>query len=217
MTNFKNGLGSNIKSLRKVRNITQEDLAGVIGIHSRQLSKIETGEHFRSCKTLEKVCITLNVQPRELFDFDFLTEEYEGALNGTDSNTVFQVSTTKKDNVYQLRNHSKQTKTCTDKNMSITAKKLNKPVFVEYFDEKKSSKIVVFYPDGSEKVIRNSVDTEAQKNLNYMVCEFRKISKDQASSEFIKLALDSLKSNDALTKLSNLIDGMKLARGINDK
>ena len=93
----------------------------------------------------------------------------------------------------------------------------NKPVFVEYFDEKKSSKIVVFYPDGSEKVIRNSVDTEAQKNLNYMVCEFRKISKDQASSEFIKLALDSLKSNDALTKLSNLIDGMKLARGINDK
>ena len=51
MTNFKNGLGTNIKNFRKVRNITQEDLAGVIGIHSRQLSKIETGEHFPSCKT----------------------------------------------------------------------------------------------------------------------------------------------------------------------
>ena len=80
MTNFKNGVGSNIKYLRKVRNITQEDLAGIIGIHSRQLSKIETGEHFPSCKTLEKVCITLDVQPKELFDFDFLTNEFEGAL-----------------------------------------------------------------------------------------------------------------------------------------
>ena len=216
MTNFKNGLGSNIKYLRKVRNITQEDLAGVIGIHSRQLSKIETGEHFPSCKTLEKVCITLNVQPRELFDFDFLTEEYEGALNGTNSETVFQVSTTKKDNVYQLRTKNAKEKTCTDKSMANTAKNLNKPIFVEYFDEKKSSKIVVFYPDGKEKVIRNSVDVEAQRNLNYMVAEFRKISKDKQSADFIKLALDSLKSNEALIKLSNLADGMKLARGISD-
>lgn len=216
MTNFKNGLGSNIKYLRKVRNITQEDLAGVIGIHSRQLSKIETGEHFPSCKTLEKVCITLNVQPRELFDFDFLTEEYEGALNGTNSETVFQVSTTKKDNVYQLRTKNAKEKTCTDKSMANAAKNLNKPIFVEYFDEKKSSKIVVFYPDGKEKVIRNSVDVEAQRNLNYMVAEFRKISKDKQSADFIKLALDSLKSNEALIKLSNLADGMKLARGISD-
>ncbi len=217
MTNFKNVLGSNIKYLRKVRNITQEDLAGVIGIHSRQLSKIETGEHFPSCKTLEKVCITLNVQPRELFDFEFLTNEYEGALDGTNSETVFQVTKTKKDNVYKLRNTEGKEKTCTDASMANTAKNFNKPVLVEYFDEKKSSKIVAFYPDGTEKVIRNSVDIEAQRNLNYMVSEFRKISKDKPSSDFIKLSLDALKSNDALIKLSNLIEGMKLARGIEDK
>lgn len=216
MTNFKNGLGSNIKYLRKVRNITQEDLAGVIGIHSRQLSKIETGEHFPSCKTLEKVCITLNIQPKELFDFEFLTEEYEGALSGTANETVFQVSSTPKNNVYQLRNAKEKDKTCTDKSMANTAKNLNKPIFVEYFDEKKSSKIVVFYPDGKEKIIRNSVNVEAQRNLNYMVGEFRKISKDKKSSEFIKLALDALKSDSALAKLSNLVEGMKLARGVND-
>ncbi len=217
MTNFKNGLGSNIKYLRKVRNITQEDLAGVIGIHSRQLSKIETGEHFPSCKTLEKVCITLNVQPKELFDFDFLTEEYEGALSGTNNEAVFQVSSTPKNNVYQLRNTKAKGKNCTDQTMANTAKNLNKPIFVEYFDEKKSSKIVVFYPDGKEKVIRNSVDADAQRNLNYMVGEFRKISKDKKSSDYIKLALDSLKNDDALEKLSNLVEGMKLARGIESK
>ncbi len=217
MTNFKNGLGSNIKYLRKVRNITQEDLAGVIGIHSRQLSKIETGEHFPSCKTLEKVCITLNVQPKELFDFDFLTEEYEGALSGTNNEAVFQVSSTPKNNVYQLRNTKAKGKNCTDQTMANTAKNLNKPIFVEYFDEKKSSKIVVFYPDGKEKVIRNSVDADAQRNLNYMVGEFRKISKDKKSSDYIKLALASLKNDDALEKLSNLVEGMKLARGIESK
>ena len=42
MANFKSGLGSNIKLLRKLRNITQEELSEIIGIHSRQLSKIET-------------------------------------------------------------------------------------------------------------------------------------------------------------------------------
>lgn len=217
MTNFKNGVGSNIKYLRKVRNITQEDLAGIIGIHSRQLSKIETGEHFPSCKTLEKVCITLDVQPKELFDFDFLTNEFEGALNGTNNEAAFQVSKSSKSNVYQLYEDGVKEKPCTDKTMANTAKALNRPVFVEYFDEKKSSKIVVFYPDGKEKVIRNSQNTEAQRNLNYMVSEFRKISKDKASSEFIKLALDALKSDKALVKLANLVEGMKLARGVENK
>ena len=217
MTNFKNGVGSNIKYLRKVRNITQEDLAGIIGIHSRQLSKIETGEHFPSCKTLEKVCITLDVQPKELFDFDFLTNEFEGALNGTNNEAAFQVSKSSKSNVYKLYGDETKEKPCTDKTMANTAKALNRPVFVEYFDEKKSSKIVVFYPDGKEKVIRNSQNAEAQRNLNYMVSEFRKISKDKASSEFIKLALDALKSDKALVKLANLVEGMKLARGVENK
>ena len=55
MANFKMGVGGNIKMFRKLKNITQEELAEIIGIHSRQLSKIETGEHFPSCKTLERI------------------------------------------------------------------------------------------------------------------------------------------------------------------
>lgn len=217
MANFKIGVGQNIKILRKVRNITQEDLAGIIGIHSRQLSKIETGEHFPSCRTLEKICIALDIQPKELFDFEFLTEENEGAMTGTDSSVSFQVSTTNKSNVYELFDKKdEKTKTCTDKTMANTAKNLNKPIFVEYFDEKKASRIVVFYPDGKEKVVRNSANIEAQQNLNYMVCEFRKIAKDKSSSDFVKLSIESLKKNDALIKLSNLVDGMKLARGIEE-
>ena len=71
MTNFKHGLGSNLKLIRKSKEITQEDLAGIIGIHSRQLSKIETGEHFPSCKTLEKICIALDVTPKIYLTLSF--------------------------------------------------------------------------------------------------------------------------------------------------
>ena len=53
MANFKIGVGNNIKMYRKLKNITQEELSEIVGIHSRQLSKIETGEHFPSCKTLD--------------------------------------------------------------------------------------------------------------------------------------------------------------------
>ncbi len=96
MANFKQGLGSNLKITRKARGITQEDLAGIIGIHSRQLSKIETGEHFPSCKTLEKLCMALDLSPKDLFDFEFLIEENEGIMTGTDNTTVLQVSKTPK-------------------------------------------------------------------------------------------------------------------------
>lgn len=215
MANFKTGLGNNIKLIRKAKGITQEDLAGIIGIHSRQLSKIETGEHFPSCKTLEKICITLNVNPVDLFDFEFLTEEYEGAMTGTGSSVSYQVTQTTQDNVYQLfGNNGDKNQTCTDESMAKTAKILNTPVYVEYFDEKKASRIVVFYPDGKEKVIRNAADVEYQQNVNYMVNAFRKIAKNKPESEFIKLALEALKKDEALVKLSNLVDGMKLVRGI---
>ncbi len=215
MANFKQGLGSNLKLIRKSRGITQEDLAGIIGIHSRQLSKIETGEHFPSCKTLEKICIVLDVNPKDLFDFDFLVSENEGAMTGTDNVAAFQARRIDKDNVYELFPDKKQKQQiCTDENMSKTAKALNRPVYVEYFDENKTSKIVVFYPDGKEKVILNTVDIEAKQNINYLMKEFKKIAKDKAASEFIKLALEALKNDKALNKIDTLIDGMKLARGI---
>ena len=215
MTNFKNGLGINLKLIRKARNITQEDLAGIIGIHSRQLSKIETGEHFPSCKTLEKLCMALDVTPKELFDFEFLINENEGVMTGTDSTPVVQARKSAKDNVYELFFFFfTKEKKCTDGIMAKTAKNLNKPVFVEYFDNKKISKIVVFYPDGSEKVVLNSVDVEAKQNMNYMLKEYKKICKDKAATDFIRLALTALHSNEDLKKLDNLVQGMKLARGI---
>ena len=219
MANFKSGLGNNIKLLRKTKNITQEELAEIIGIHPRQLSKIETGEHFPSCKTLEKLCMVLDVEPKALFDFEFLMDVNESALTGTDNTIAYKVETTEnKNNIYQLRPDSStninEPQPSIDKSMAQTAKVMNKPVFVEYFEEGKTSKLVVFYPDGKEKVIRNSVDTTAKQNMIYMMTEFKKIAKDPQAVDFIKCALNSLKDDKDLRKLDSIIYRMKLARGI---
>ncbi len=216
MADLKNGLGHNLKLMRKAKGITQEELAEIIGIHPRQLSKIETGEHFPSCRTLEKVCMALDINPKDLFDFEFLIDETESIMTGTDNITKFQVQKSTKAEVYELRPNGSEssTKTCTDESMAKTAKTLNKPIFVEYFDENKSSKIVVFYPDGKEKVIRSSIDVVAKQNLNYMMSEFKKICKDKNSTEYIKTALASLKDDKALKKLDSMIQGMKLSRNI---
>lgn len=199
MANFKVGIGSNIKMIRKMAGVTQEELAEIVGIHSRQLSKIETGDHFPSCKTLEKICMAMEIEPKTLFDFDFYEEDCEFALTGTDGR-YFKVENKDKSN------------NCTDESMSNLAKSLNKPVFAEYYNNKKSEKIVVFYPDGREKVIRSSEDSEEKQEIISLMNEIRKIVKDKRSLEFVKSAINSLNDNDSLIKLGILVDGMKLAR-----
>lgn len=216
MADFKSGVGTNIKLVRKTKGITQEELAEIIGIHPRQLSKIETGDHFPSCKTFEKICMALDIEPKTLFDFEFLIDESEAIMTGTDNISRFQAYKTESSNVYQLypKSENEEPKHCTDESMAKIAKTMNKPVFVEYFDENKSSKIVVFYPDGKEKVIRNSQDTETKKVLNYMVSEFKKTIKDKNSTEFLLTAMNALKDDKDLAKLESIIYGMKLARGL---
>ena len=185
------------------------------------MSKIETGDHFPSCKTLEKICIALDISPKEIFDFEFLVEETQALLTGTDNAPAFRIeknNTENTDNVCALNksanNFALSSPNSSDESMFNTAKTLNKPVFVEYFEDGKSSKIVVFYPDGREKVIKNSIDVEAKQNMIYMMKEFKKISKNKNSVKFIKLALTALSDDESLSQLVNIVEGMKLARGL---
>ena len=61
-------LGNNIKKLRKIRGITQNELAELIGLDVKSLSLIETGKGFASAKTLEKLTKVLKVGVGELFN-----------------------------------------------------------------------------------------------------------------------------------------------------
>lgn len=65
--NIKKELGEKIKRLRKSRGLTQEQLAELIEISSRNLSNIEQGISFAKPETLEKIIISLNTSTQELF------------------------------------------------------------------------------------------------------------------------------------------------------
>lgn len=58
-------LGSKIKQARKMQGYTQKELAELVGIHEKQLSKIETGKSFPSRKNLEKIFSVLNINITE--------------------------------------------------------------------------------------------------------------------------------------------------------
>ena len=65
--NIKKELGEKIKRLRKSRGLTQEQLAELVDISSRNLSNIEQGISFAKAETLEKIIISLNTSTQELF------------------------------------------------------------------------------------------------------------------------------------------------------
>ncbi len=70
--NNKKLLGQRIKELRKKANLTQEKLAELIDIETGSLSGIESGRHFPSLPTLEKIACNLNVELKSLFEFNHL-------------------------------------------------------------------------------------------------------------------------------------------------
>lgn len=70
--NNKKLLGKRIKELRKAAGYTQEKLAEMIDIETTSLSGIESGRHFPSLPTIERIANNLNVELKALFDFNHL-------------------------------------------------------------------------------------------------------------------------------------------------
>ena len=68
--NNKKLLGSRIKEIRKNAGYTHEELAEIIELDVTTLSGIESGRHFPSLVSLEKIAQTLNTAFVSLFDFD---------------------------------------------------------------------------------------------------------------------------------------------------
>lgn len=66
---IKNLFGRRIKELRLKNGLTQEQLAEMIDVGERNLSKIECGNVFVKAKTIAKIIDALNIEPHELFEF----------------------------------------------------------------------------------------------------------------------------------------------------
>ncbi len=77
MTDNKKLLGKRIQELRKRANLTQENLAELIELETGSLSAIESGRHYPSLATIEKISNVLKCDIIKFFDYNHLksTEE----------------------------------------------------------------------------------------------------------------------------------------------
>jgi transcriptional regulator with XRE-family HTH domain len=62
-------LGDRIKELRRIRSLSQEQLAERMDIATKYVSQVETGVRSPSLETLEKFALALEVEIRDLFEF----------------------------------------------------------------------------------------------------------------------------------------------------
>ncbi len=74
---IKKVFGEKVKRIRKKKNLTQEQLAELIDISPRNLSKIEVGECFVKAETLEKILKALDISTEDLFATDHIKEPEE--------------------------------------------------------------------------------------------------------------------------------------------
>ena len=74
MESIKNLFGKRIKELRKERSLTQEKLAELIGIDTRNLIKIENGETFPRVNTVDKLIEVFDITPDEILKTEHLKD-----------------------------------------------------------------------------------------------------------------------------------------------
>ena len=215
MKEFREAFGKRIKQLRKNRRITQEQLAEIIGLNPRQLTRIETGENFPSADTLVKISKALELDVKYLFNFDW-DSEFVALAAGTDAKPIIRL--VQKDEVvtHSIGDEIKSTKhfsvSQVEDTMKKLAKKINKPLTVEYFIRKNRANIKTYYPNGKTELLLSDIDIRENEEYKMLCNELKKFMKSPSKLEFIKLALQVFDKKEAAEKLQLMLKGMDLKR-----
>jgi len=208
---FKEAFGRELKQYRRSRNITQEALAEMIGIHPRQVSKIETGEHFPNVTTLENICIALSISPKVLFGFE-LSEitastgtgdkyTYKAVVEG---NVVYIDNNNFRKQKVEKVNSSDEI----DVKMVNIAKKTGRPITIQYYNDGENYKTIEYNPDGTHKIIKSNKD----KEVDMLSGQIKRQLESSQGFDYYKLAEEALRSDAALDKFIYFLNGMKMAR-----
>ena len=94
MNPAKQNFGARIKEIREKRGLNQEQLAEMVNMESRHISRIETGRSFTTLENIEKIAAALNVEINTLFSFqhknekEFLIKEINNYLKNASKNDV---------------------------------------------------------------------------------------------------------------------------------
>lgn len=217
MNNLQEGLGQRIREIRKSRKLTQEVLSEMLDISPRQLIRIEQGHNFPSSETLGKISIMLGVSLRNLFDFKW-DDEVMYLATGTYNRPMLRLV---KNNETAVVKHCTKAKEQfkvpksvpfddSDRLMLKIAKKTQKPVTVEYFDNEKRFAIKTFHPDGNIENVLSENSVINDEKCGYITQKIKEISDNSNKLEFIKLAFDAFEDKSSLSKLKAIIQGMEL-------
>lgn len=68
MKSGKEKLGSRIKAFRKAKGLSQEQLAELVGIEQKHVSRLEVGTSYPTIDRLEKIAVALDVPMGSFFD-----------------------------------------------------------------------------------------------------------------------------------------------------
>ncbi|MFT9848081.1 helix-turn-helix domain-containing protein [Aneurinibacillus sp. REN35] len=69
MENLLSFVGKKVRSIRKAKSLTQEDLAEKAGVHRDYIGGLERGERNVSLASLEKILFALNISIEDFFSF----------------------------------------------------------------------------------------------------------------------------------------------------
>lgn len=220
MLNIKEAFGLRLKELRKERGLTQEKLAEMVDLTSRQLSRVESGENFISAEALAKISIALQVELSSLFNFSW--DEYITLLsNGTDSNPCVKII--QKDGVIDIKPYLKSQFNGikipkhlriedSEDSMLDMAKSSEKPITVQYFYEGIRTSIKTYFPSGEVKTLLSENQIALKKLEDDISQGIKKISGDKQKLEYALLSLQSIDSSEALSELKILLKGIELAQ-----
>jgi len=75
MQTVKELLGMRIREVRKIRQLSQEKLAAMVGVEPKQISRIEGGKSAPTLDTLDAIARELQVEMKDLLDFQHLKDE----------------------------------------------------------------------------------------------------------------------------------------------
>jgi len=67
---FKKAIGERIKGYRKLKGLTQEQLAEEMEFNTKSISLLENGHNYIALNKVPKLCNALDIQPYQLFIFD---------------------------------------------------------------------------------------------------------------------------------------------------
>lgn len=205
---IKKCFGEQLKTCRKIKNLTQEKLAELVGINLRQLARIESGESFITAETLYNLCTVLEISPKLLFDFNI---EDETLMTGSGSKVHLKVI--RNGNLIQLVNSKISNDSEINENLDFdnrmlkVARNINKDVIVEELKNGSTYQTKIYKPDGNIEVSCNDND---EKIYNKLINDIDCIKNDKNKINYMSLAFDSLTSRKALDELKSMIKGIEL-------